>query len=200
MRIITVIIVSSLAMAGCSSNVELRKEAALEASKANSQHLTNAVNAIPDWYLDVPSDATGIYGVGFGEADKPHSSLQMSELKARFDLAKQIKQIVSGQERASENIGNDAKVNAQSQTLIDTLVAEIELTGVERIEREVKVVEGVVHSYSLLKMPYQQYNQLLQLAQDKSRDPTMEQAIDKMLARIRERQVNMQPEQATDGQ
>lgn len=173
--------------AGCSTIAEKQAELAIDAQEHHAEQLEESVDSVPEWFLDVPKpDATGIYGVGFGEANKVHYALNLSELRAKFDLASQIKQVFTGQERSFEQLNANSEVVGRSTSLIDSIVDRVELSGIERVKREVFVVGTKVHSYTLLKMQYGQYNKLLNKAQALESNSSMNAAFEKMYSRINE--------------
>ncbi|WP_435277320.1 hypothetical protein ACMAZF_20440 (plasmid) [Psychrobium sp. nBUS_13] len=179
-----------LIASGCSSIADKQADIANEAIEQRLEQLKDSLAQVPDWYLEVPKpDATGVYGVGFGEANKVHYSLKLSEQRAKFDLATQIKQVFTGQDRTYEQLNTDADLSSQSTSLIDAVVDSVPLSGVERVKREVFVVGTKVHAYSLLKMPYSQYNKLLSEAQSIESNSAMDAAFEKMYSQINKQKV-----------
>lgn len=187
---------TALALAGCASSsveekIEIKRVNAIAMKEQKAQVINNAIDAIPEWFLDVPQpDTTGVYGVGFGESNKPHFSLKVAELQAKFDLAKQFKEIISGQERSYESQASNGDVTSQANAIIDSLVDEVQIAGFQRVERKVLEVDGKAASYVLLKMPYDQYNTMLLQARKASDTEDMTAAFVLMTKRINDRRMN----------
>lgn len=179
--------ITLLTLSGCASVIDDNRDVAIAITKEKAQLLNEQVNNIPSWFIDVPvPDSTGIYGVGFGESNKAHFSLKMSEVQAKFDLATQIKEVVTGQTRSAESLDSSGNVSTKTTSLIDSVVDSVQLTGIERVKRKVSVIGDKVHSYSLLKMSYEQYNKLLKHIQAEAGDTSMDEAFDNMYKRINE--------------
>lgn len=178
------------ALTGCSSNdIEERTEALQEAQVQQVQIKTEKMDAqlesIPDWFLDIPApDGKGVFGVGFGESNQPAFALKAAELQAKFELAKNFKQVVSGQERSYQDQTSDGDVQSKINILIDSLVEEMNVAGFERVKRSVSNVEGRANAYVLLRMPYEEYNHALRSLRAKGIDDKMEVAFNQLEKRL----------------
>jgi hypothetical protein len=71
--------------------------------------------------------------------------------------------------------------------LIDKLVAEVPVVGVETLEKEVKPLQGKFHAFVLLKMPYEAFNKVLQAKRSESADTSVERAFKDLERRLAER-------------
>ncbi len=197
-----VIAAVSVIFAGCSSNLtkeelmedqlaaeSLRAEADLERATLKNEQMEEALEVIPSWALTPPdSDATGVYGVGIGHSKDYRTSLRKAQLDAEYNLAARIKQVVSGSERSYNKDAGNEPVDQQYVELIDKLVSEVELVGFESVKKEIVVIDGEYHTYSLLKLPFDEFNKLLDSQKKRNSDASSKAAFDEMERRIRERQ------------
>ena len=178
------------ALSGCTSNNVKERYEAIETVKVKQEEIKSdkmdeQIASIPDWFLDVPApDGKGVFGVGAGESNRPAFALKAAELQAKFELAKNFKQVVSGQERSYQDQVGDGDVQTKINILIDSLVEEMNVAGFERIKRTVTNVGGRANAYVLLRMPYEEYNHALRSLRAKGIDEKMEVAFNQLEKRL----------------
>ena len=142
---------------------KVRSQAAADQRSREQARMEANVAQVPAWALQAPApDANGIFAVGMGESDKIRESMRKAMLDAEFGLAKNFNQELSGSERSYTQDAN-SRVNQQQYTeLIDKLVSQVPVVGFEVVKQEVKPIDGVYSTYVLLKLPYDQFNRVLQ--------------------------------------
>ena len=189
----------AVALAGCSTPGEKRaKEAenlmrAQEEIAERAQARENARKAkfldeLPGWVLTGrPADATGVYAVGSAESDKLVTAMRMAELQAQYALAAQVAGELSGSERMFEEDRGAGKPISQYRQLIDKLVAEVPVVGLETVEKEVKPIGGRYHAFVLLKLPYEEFNRALQARRAKAVDGAVDAAFRDLERRLDKR-------------
>lgn len=189
----------TFALAGCSTPGEKRAKEAESFARAQEQIAERAqarenarkakfLDEVPEWVLKGhPADATGVYAVGSAESDKLTTAIRMAELQAQYGLAAQVDGELSGSERMFEEDRGAGKPMSQYRQLIDKLVAEVPVVGLETIEREVKPIAGRYHAFVLLKLPYEEFNRVLQARRAKAVDSTVEAAFRDLERRIDKR-------------
>lgn len=196
-----IVLFSSAALVGCASKPtaesmqkdqikanELR--AAAEASQSEKRQVRNEayLEGIPQWALQPPKpDAGGMYAVGSGESQSLSVAQKKAMLDAEFGLAKQYRQELSGSERSYTQERNDQSLSSQYTQLIDKLVTRVPVVGFEVVKQEVKSMHGTFHSWILLKLPYAQFNQVLQEQRADAVDTTVQKAFDEFDQRLKER-------------
>ena len=189
-------------LAGCSSspNEELyerlakMEERQMEISEKRKEiaqeKMEQELEIIPSWVLEPPeSDGTGVYGVGIAESKKLPHGLRSARLSAEFEVGKRFNQELSGAERAFEQGDTEGNVTTQTTFLIDKIVDAVPVVGYEVVEQKVVPFDGVYKTYVLLKMPYDQFNKVLQAQRDKELDVKVQASFDDLERRLDKRRV-----------
>jgi len=202
-------VVCSVVLMGCASKPtlesiqrdqlkaeELRNRAdADKAEKRQTQNEALIVN-IPQWVLRPPKpDSVGLYAVGAAESLSLNIAQKKAMLDAEFGLAKQYRQELSGSERSFTQERNDQSLSSQYTQLIDKLVSRVPIQSVEVVMQEAKSIEGVFHSWVLLKLPFAQFDQILQEQRAQAVDVTVQKAFDDLERRLKERAVERAQQQ-----
>lgn len=175
---------------------ELRAKA--ESSRAEKRQAINEVfiEGIPQWALQPPNpDAGGMYAVGSAESQSLSVAQKKAMLDAEFGLAKQYRQELSGSERSYTQERNDQSLSSQYTQLIDKLVTRVPVVGFEVVKQEVKSIQGTFHSWVLLKLPYAQFNKVLQEQRAEAVEVTVQKAFDDLDRRLKERAAERLQEQ-----
>lgn len=182
------------------NQMEKRQMEIKEAQDKKEQAQREAeIEAAPSWVLSPPpSDATGVYGVGIAESKKLSHGLKAAKLQAEFELAKMFKQELSGSERAYEQGDSDGEVTTQTTFLIDKLVDSVLVVGFEVVEQKVVPINGVNNVYVLLKMPYEQFNKVLQAEKAKTLDSKVQVAFDDLERRLEKRRIQKEGEKQAE--
>jgi len=154
---------------------QVRAEANEKAAQKRQEKMENNLSEIPDWFLEVPKpDSSGVYAVGEGESNKVRVAMKKAMLDAEFGLAKVYGQELSGSERSSVQDSNGDAATSQYTALIDKLVNQVSVVGFETVHQEVKTIDGKYHAFVLLKLPYKQFNAVLQNQAAKTNDAKVE--------------------------
>lgn len=195
-------------LVGCSST-PTKEQIAKDEVKASVVHATAAVerrvqeqqrmevtlSKVPDWALAQPHpDDTGVYAVGISESDTMRVAMRKAMLDAEFGLAKMYNQELSGSERLYSRDDNSSVSKEQYIALIDKLVSQVPVIGFEVVRQEVKVIDGKYNAFILLKLPYAQFNRILQEQRAKAHDNTAAKAFDDLTRRLNERRQQHQEE------
>jgi hypothetical protein len=209
-NILAVSIISAFIM-GCSSSpseavyermeelAEVRKTHQERYEEAEQEKREEEVSMLPSWVLEPPiSDATGMFGVGISESKKLSHALKSARLQAEFQLAKMYRQELSGSERAFEQGDSDGNVTAQTTFLIDKLVNSVPIVGYEVVEQIVEPNRGVHNVYVLIKLPYDEFNKVLQQEKAKTVDKKVQASFDDLERRLDKRRTQqLESEQKT---
>ena len=169
-----------------------------ESAKAEKRQSQNEsfIDTIPTWALQPPKpDDGGIYAVGIAESQTWTVAQKKAMLDAEFGLAKQYRQELSGSERNYTKERNDQSQTTDYTQLIDKLVARVPVVGFEVVKQEVKSVQGTFHSWVLLRLPYAQFNKVLQEQRAESVEVSVQKAFDDLDRRLKERAAERLQEQ-----
>ena len=202
LAIITVVATSLFA---CSSNDDIAQR--VEQLDELNQDRTEAYNerqqekreaeldVTPSWYLSPPdSDSTGFYGVGYAKSKNLGHGLKSARLQAEFSLAKMYKQELSGSERAFERGDSEGNVSTQTTFLIDKIIDAVPVVGYQVVEQKMTPLNGVYESFVLLKLPYDEFNRVLQDQKKGEIDNTVQQAFDDLDRRLTNRRAQKEAE------
>lgn len=216
-RFTFVLIIMSAVLTGCASQPTMQQltEDSISASEARAaadekaaqkrqEKMEGNLSEIPGWFLEVPKpDGSGVYAVGEGESNKVRVAMKKAMLDAEFGLAKVYGQELSGSERSSVQDSNGDATASQYNALIDKLVSQVSVAGFETVHQEVKAIDGKYHAFVLLKLPYAQFNTVLQNQAAKSNDARiaaqfkdLERRLDKRRQQRAEEAVAVQAEAA----
>lgn len=175
---------------------ELRDQADVANAKKRQSQNEDFIVGIPAWALQPPRpDAEGMYAVGAAESASLNVAQKKAILDAEFGLAKQYRQELSGSERSFTQERNDRSLASQYTQLIDKLVARVPVVGFEVVKQEVKSVHGTFHSWILLKLPYAQFNRILQEQRAESVEASVQKEFDELDRRLKERAIERLQEQ-----
>ncbi|MBD1389545.1 hypothetical protein IC617_08900 [Neiella sp. HB171785] len=166
----------------------LRAELAEERRELEQERLEQELEQAPDWMLDPPkADATGFYGVAMSTSSQYGMALRKAKVFAEFELAKQYEQELSGSERMFVQEGVHGDVHEQTTVLIDKLVADVSVVGYDVVSQEVRVVDGAYHAFVMLKLPYDEFNQVLKQRKSAAHDTTIKAAFDDLQIRLEQK-------------
>lgn len=200
-------IIGSALLTGCASSpsertldmLEEKEERRLsiqqEHEEREQERREAEIDATPDWVLSPPpADGTGIYAVGMAESKKLSHGMKAARLQAEFQLAKMYKQELSGSERAFEQGDSEGNVTAQTTFLIDKLVDAVPIVGYEVIEQRIEPMYGKHVVYVLLKLPYDEFNKVLQQQRAETLDKKVLASFDDLERRLDKRRAQKEAE------
>ena len=160
--------------------------------EAAQHQAEKTIDAIPAWAMTAPRpDHTGVYALGVAESDKVQIAIKKAQLQAQYGLAKIYNQELAGSEQAMQQ---DAGANSSSyyQSLIQSLVNYVSVVGFEVVKQEVKAVNGEFQAYTLLKLPYAEFNMALQSQKQQTQNNDTKQAFADLEQRLQQRQSQTQ--------
>lgn len=173
---------------------EVHVSAQAQLRHAENERMTEALSQVPAWALQPPKpDETAVYAVGMAESNKIRVALRKAMLEAEFALAKQYNQELSGSERSYTQDNNGSATTEQYTALIDKLVSQVPVVGFEVVKQEVRTIDAQYHAFILLKLPHEEFNQVLHARRMKTKDKTiidafndLERRLDKRREQLRE--------------
>lgn len=178
---------------------QARAEANEKAAQKRQEKMEANLSEIPNWFLEVPKpDATGVYAVGEGESNKVRVAMKKAMLDAEFGLAKVYGQELSGSERSSVQDTNDGMSTSQYTELIDKLVSQVPVVGFETVHQEVKTIDGKYRAFVLLKLPYEQFNAVMQKQAAKTNDKMVAEQFKDLERRLDKRRQQRAEEAANE--
>lgn len=128
----------------------------------------STLEQFPSWALQVPApDATGLYAIGLGESDKVPIAIKKAQLEAEYGLAKLYNQELAGSERSSQQDSGNGS-NSQYTVLISKLVDYVPVVGFQIIKQDIKAIDGKFNAFILMKLPYEEFNKVLQQQKQKA--------------------------------
>jgi hypothetical protein len=194
------LVVTGALLAGCSSSPDEEMAARLKALEEANQEIVakrnlaeqslreQELDVAPSWYLSPPdADGTGFFGVGYSKSKHMGHALKAARLQAEFALAKMYKQELSGSERAFERGNSEGDVVTQTTFLIDKIVDGVPVVGYSVVEQKMVPVNGVYETFVLLKLPYDEFNKVLQSQRERELDKTVQSAFDDLERRLASR-------------
>ena len=175
------LIFTALTLHGCASQKAANELAAEQAKaskiqlKADNQRQNiaqekaqNTLEQFPSWALQVPApDATGVYAIGIGDSDKVPIAIKKAQLEAEYGLAKLYNQELAGGERSSQQDNGNGS-SSQYTALISKLVDYVPVVGFQIIKQDIKAIDGKFNAFILMKLPYEEFNKVLQQQKQKS--------------------------------
>lgn len=182
----------SLALTGCSSNPtnqdivkeelevqEIRAEAVANAKELQQEKMEEEMASLPDWVVEPPrTDGTGFYGVGTASDRDLVTSMRKAELQAKYSLASTMKSELSGEDIMSGSGEGDYRY------IINNFVNKVELTGTETVKRVVKPIDGQYKSHILIKLPFDQFNEVLRNQAKTVDTKTLEESYDRLMKKV----------------
>lgn len=197
---ITLSVFAALAISACSSSpdtemakrlldLEEAQKEIVANQKAEAQELREKeMDAMPDWFLEPPKpDETGFYGVGYMKSKHMGHAVKGARLNAEADLAKQYKQELSGSERSFEQGNNSGDVATQTTFLIDKIMDSVPVVGYTVVEQVMVPIDGTYETFALLKLPYDEFNRVLQSVKAESFDKKVRGEFDDLERRLKDR-------------
>lgn len=200
-NVFLMIAVATMASA-CSTPVKTKADIALDDaraaeihSKAQADHRSEIqaqmqaeLVSVPAWVMEPQKpDEIGVYAVGMAESDVMRVALRKATLDAEFGLAKTYNQEISGSERTYAQDDRGLMGQEQYIGLIEKLVTQVPVTGLEVLKQEVKPIDGKYHAFVLLRLPYAQFNRVLLEQRAKATDATVVKAFDDLQQRLDKR-------------
>jgi len=153
------------------------------------------LEATPHWAINPPnSDATGMFGVGIATSKDLQHGLRASRLQAQFDVAAKYRQELSGSERAISRGNTSGDVMRQETFLIDSLVDAVPVVGYDIVDAKVVPIRGQYHIYTLIKLPYDEFNQVLQAQRAQAENDMIRAEFDDLERRLTARRAERERE------
>lgn len=182
----------SIALTGCSSNQtkedvakeeieiqEIRAEAAADARDIQQDLMEQEMASLPEWVIEPPrADGTGFYGVGTASDRDLVTSMRKAELQAKYALASTIKSELSGEDTMTGSGVNDYRY------IINNFVNNVELIGTETVKRIVKPIDGQYKAHILIKLPYDQFNEVLKNSSKKADYKTLQESYERLMNKV----------------
>ena len=195
-------VITTMFLAGCSST-PTKEDMALsevkadkiraEATQAIAEHKVEKaeefISNVPAWALVTHKpDDIGLYAVGIGESEKLQTAIKKSQLEAQFELASLFGQEIAGSERGYTDDTNSTINGDRYTQLIDKIVDYVPVQGFETVKKEVSVSpSGNYVSFVLLKLPYAEFNRVLQSQKSENVDGAMQEAFADLERRLEAR-------------
>lgn len=189
-------LVIALALAGCASRGEQvadelrdreRVMRDLEEDRRDwaQEDAKREIRRFPDWALEAAPapDSTGIYAVGIADSDAPQVALRKANLQALYDLGRTMNQAVAGLER--QRITDAGASSNDSYSLaVESVVDFTDVTGWETVRQEVLPIEGRVHAFVLLKLPFEAANRVVEERRRQALAGSEREAFDELQRRL----------------
>ena len=162
------------------------RDAAIDERQHKDQaRMEKEIKQIPDWAMQAPApDQEGIYAIGMGSSDDLRISIRKAFLDGEYGLARSTNQMISGSERSYSKDANNRVEHQEYRALIDSLVTNVPVVGVQTINQQTMPVNGLYNTYVLVKLPYKELNRAMQAREAQSEDQTVKQAFAELYARL----------------
>jgi len=213
---VTALVGMALLMTACASKVpepenelakrlvelqEAQRELELRHQALEQEKRTEELKTVPSWAINPPNpDGSGMYGVGIAQSKDLQHGMRASRLQAEFAVAAQYRQELSGSERAMSRGNSSGDVVNQTTFIIDKLVDAVPVVGYQIVETEVIPIRGVYHIYTLLRLPYDEFNQVLISQRAQEADAIMRAEFDDLERRLTARRAQREEERQREHQ
>lgn len=189
---LSVLLAAPLFLGGCASSLDksLDREEALherlmereaELAERNKDYGQDQIDSLPEWVITKPRpDSSGMYGIGIGESIDLTQALRKSNLQARYDVAKEVNMQLSGEETAVGSSDNDYRY------VVDAFVKEVNMSGTEDVAREIQSGPRGFRVYTMVKLPYDEFNNALTRFGNAEGHESIEKAYQRLRQRVRE--------------
>lgn len=210
------LISAALIMSGCASKIpepqnelaqrivelqEAQRELELRHQAVEQERRQEELRTVPQWAINPPNpDGSGMFGVGIAQSKDLQHGLRASRLQAEFAVAAQYRQELSGSERAMSRGNSSGDVVNQTTFIIDKLVDAVPVVGYQIVETEVIPIRGVYHVYTLLRLPYDEFNQVLISQRAQEADSIMRAEFDDLERRLAARRAQREEERQREHQ
>lgn len=165
---------------------KLIEKAEEERREKDQRMVEGVIDAMPEWAINPPKpDLKGFYAVGMGDSKKPAIAIKKAELDAQYNLAKIYQQELSGNEKSYISEG-DQEDEIYSK-VVDSLIAQVSVTGFQTLEKKIVPVQGKVHAYILMRLPYDEFNKTIRRGKEKATSPLVKSAFDDLERKVKER-------------
>ena len=194
-RKLLVLAASATVAGGCASNDRLeqaqereqvreyREKMEQAEQREQNEQMNSLIDKMPEWATNPPvATSGGAYGVGVGDAEEPAKAMRKAKLKAEYALAQQIRQELSGEERAQERQGS--RDTDEYQLLIDRFVDAVPLQGHEIEDQEIIAHEGKARAYVLAYISGEALTKVAQDRRDTFVDETSSDAFQRLEKRL----------------
>lgn len=190
-KVIGIIVVAGV-LTGCSSTSErmaiakeeyeihqMRVEASERQTEREMKLMESELKSTPSWAVEPPRpDETGFYGVGIGTDSDLALAIRKSNLQAQYELAQNISSELAGEDTMNGMGDNEYRF------IINNFVDKVDVTGTELVRREVVVVSDGYRVFTLNKLPYAEFNRVLQDQAATPERETLEQSYDRLMQRV----------------
>ncbi|AYV11559.1 MULTISPECIES: hypothetical protein [Shewanella] len=203
MKKVIILSLATMCLAGCASDPVEQFNTQQEQKRDAAVAMANVeLDNVPKWFLSPPkSDQYGIVGVGSAKSRDMAIAVKKAKLQAEFELAKSYRQELSGSERIYEREDAAGNLVQTSQFLIDKLIDSVPVVGYEQLDQKVMVLpSGQFQAYSLLKLPYDEFNKVLQIIKSQSQDALELEAFNDLERRLESKRQREEQEKQDDHQ
>ena len=151
-----------IGVAACSSSTP--EEKALE---TKTEKLEAAVENIPDWYLEQPTEDFAVFSSGRAESADMQFAVNIARLQAKHQLADRINGMLSGKIKAFTTELGDPTSDEGSELITtreevaSNVIANVSVGGYKVKETVVQAYRGRYVAYTLLEYPVGKANKIL---------------------------------------
>ncbi len=139
-------------------------EAEMAKQEARVEATEEAVDELPDWFLNPPSDEGSVYAAGTATSTDLQLAVDKGILNAKRTLADRINGLMSSKmkEFVSETgSGDDTEVISEVERVTTNLITEVNVAGYKRVESKIISQGKQYRSYVLLQYPSGAANKIL---------------------------------------
>ncbi|WP_223073631.1 hypothetical protein [Vreelandella utahensis] len=158
----------------------------MEREVAKEKRLSEQLETLPEWALEPPkADGNGFYGVGIARSESMSAAMDKAGLKADFELAKQVRQRVSGlsKDYTADN-GSTGTIDERFEQAVERLVLPVNMAGQQVVKQEMRVVDGEFSAVVLKQLSFDRMEQMLAKHQSVAGVGAMSSAFEELRARI----------------
>lgn len=132
--------------------------------EAKAEEVDKTVDQLPSWYLKPPVDAISLYGPATATAGDIQLALDKAILSGKRVIAEHLKAGVSSKMRVfmgESGLADDPTLTSEVERVTSSVVAEADLSGVERQETRI-IPQGTQYRvYVLMRYPLADANRIM---------------------------------------
>ncbi len=132
--------------------------------EARVEAVDKTVGELPDWYLNLPTDANSVFAAGTATSPDLQMAMDKGTMNAKRTLADRINGLLSSKMKefiTESGQGEDTVVITEAERVTSNLITEVNVAGYSQADAKVLAQGNRYRAYVLLRYPVGKANRLL---------------------------------------